>query len=102
MQEKSKKNRRAPPAARRDPVLRHGRDGILFFLSELNDTINTDGFAGLRVDEDIRGVHIFEVKPVADIVDSVTVTIVMETFCSYHLIYLRFSGESLTINKGLR
>jgi len=61
------------------PINVSGEDELLF-LYELNDTINTDGFAGLWVNEDIRRVHIFKVQTVADIVHSVTVTIVMEAF----------------------
>ena len=70
----------------------------LLFLYELNDTIDTNWFAGLRVDEDVRRVHVFKVQAFADIVYSVTVTIVMEAFRAYHLVYLYFSSESLAVN----
>ena len=68
---------------------------LFFFLDKLNDTINTDRFAGLRVDKDVCGMHIFEVQTVADIVYSVTVTVVMETFRAYHFVNLCFGSKTL-------
>ena len=52
----------------------------LLFLNELNDTINTDWFAGLRVDEDVSRVHIFEVQTLADIVHAFSFSVVMKAF----------------------
>ena len=37
------------------------RSDGLFFFNKLNDTIDTNGFAGLRINEDVRRVHVFKV-----------------------------------------
>lgn len=52
----------------------------LFFIYKLNDTIDTYRFAGLWVNEDVGGVHVFKVQTIADIVYSRPISIVMEAF----------------------
>ena len=45
--------------------------------------------------------HVFEMVSVRNIVDSIAITVIMEAFCRYHGIYLRFLSESFALNVWL-
>ena len=80
-----------------------GKGGDLyFFLYKLYNAINTNRFAGLRINEHICRVHIFKVQSVANIVHTIAVSIVMKAFGRNHLVNLRFCGKSLTTDIRLR
>ena len=53
---------------------------VLLFLYKLNDTIDTNWLAGLRIDEDVGRMHIFEIQTLADIVYAFTFSVVTKAF----------------------
>ena len=61
-------------------------DYLFFFLYKLYNAINTNRLAGLWINEHICRVHIFKVQSVANVVCSITITIVMKAFFTNHLV----------------
>ena len=56
---------------------------------------------GKRFDKHICRMHIFEMNPIGDVVDAITIFVIPKPFYCNHIVYLRLCSKAQTLNVWL-